>query len=73
METRIKEFRARDGLTQEQVAHKVGVSRQTILYIERGQYNPSLLLAMKISKALKCKIEELFKPNEQELKEGEIK
>jgi len=58
--TRIKEFRARDGLTQEDLAKIVGVRRQTILFIERGDYNPSLKLAHDISKALNTTIDGLF-------------
>jgi len=68
MKTRIKEFRARENITQEELAQKVGVSRQTILYIERGEYNPSLLLALKICKVLGCKVEELFQPSKGEIK-----
>ena len=60
MKTRIKEFRARYNLTQEELARKVNVRRETILYIEKGKYNPSLKLAYKIAKALNTTIEELF-------------
>ena len=60
MKTRIKEFRARYDMTQEDLARKVGVRRETILFIEKGRYNPSLKLAYEIAKALKAKIEELF-------------
>jgi putative transcriptional regulator len=60
MRTRIKEFRARHNLTQEQLAKKVGVRRETIVFLEKGKYNPSLKLAYKISKVLNTKIEELF-------------
>ena len=72
MRTRIKELRARHNLTQEELAEKVGVSRQTILYVERGDYNPSLLLATKICRVLKCKVEELFLFTGKELREGEM-
>lgn len=58
--TRMKEFRARHDLTQEQLADKVGVRRETIGHIEKGKYNLSLLLAYKISRALESRIEELF-------------
>lgn len=58
--TRIKELRARYDLTQEDLAKKVGVRRETILYLEKGKYNPSLQLAHEISKALKTTIEDLF-------------
>ena len=60
MKTRIKELRARYDLTQEDLARKVGVRRETILFIEKGKYNPSLKLAYDISKALNATIEELF-------------
>ena len=59
-ETRIKEFRARRGWTQEQLAIEVGVSRETIIYLEKGKYNPSLKLAFRIAKALMSSIDELF-------------
>ena len=58
--TRIKEIRARYDLTQEDLAKKVGVRRETILYLEKGKYNPSLKLAHEISKALKTTIDDLF-------------
>jgi len=58
--TRIKELRARYDLTQEDLAKKVGVRRETILYLEKGKYNPSLKLAHDISKVLKTTIDELF-------------
>ena len=60
MKTRIKEFRARYDLTQEDLARKIGVRRETILFIEKGKYNPSLKLAHDIAKALQTTIDELF-------------
>ena len=60
MKTRIKELRARYDLTQEDLAKKVGVRRETILFIEKGEYNPSLNLAHQIAKALRTTIDELF-------------
>jgi len=60
MKTRIKEFRAKYDLTQEKLAEKVGVRRETIVFLEQGKYNPSLKLAHDVAKALKSKIEELF-------------
>ncbi|MBU0761005.1 MAG: helix-turn-helix transcriptional regulator [Nanoarchaeota archaeon] len=60
MKTRIKEFRAKQNLTQEDLARKVGVRRETIIFLEKGKYNPSLQLAHNIAKALKTKIDELF-------------
>ena len=58
--TRIKELRARYNLTQDDLADKVGVTRQTLLYLEKGKYNPSLVLAYKVAKALNSTIEEVF-------------
>ena len=60
MKTRIKELRARHDLTQEELAKKVGVRRETIVFLEKGKYNPSLQLAHDVAKALKTTIEELF-------------
>jgi len=60
MKTRIKELRARYDFTQEDLARKVGVRRETIHFIEKGNYNPSLKLAHKIATTLKTTIDELF-------------
>jgi len=60
MRTRIKELRARYDLTQEDLAKKIGVRRETILFIEKGRYNPSIKLAHDIAKALQTTIDELF-------------
>jgi putative transcriptional regulator len=60
MKTHIKELRARYDLTQEDLAKKVGVRRETILFIEKGNYNPSLQLAHDIAKALQTTINDLF-------------
>jgi len=60
MRTRIKELRARYDLTQEELAKKVGVRRETILFLEKGKYNPSLKLAHDIAKNLHTTIEDLF-------------
>jgi len=60
MRTRIKEFRARYNLTQEELAKKAGVRRETIVFLEKDKYNPSLKLAYKIAKVLNTTIEELF-------------
>ena len=60
MKTRIKELRARHDLTQEDLAKKVGVRRETIVFLEKGKYNPSLQLAHDVAKALKTTIDELF-------------
>jgi putative transcriptional regulator len=60
VKTRIKEFRARYNLTQEELAKKVGVRRETIVFLEKGKYNPSLKLAYNVTKVLETTIEELF-------------
>lgn len=60
MKTRIKELRARYDFTQEDLARKVGVRRETIHFIEKGNYNPSLKLAYTIAKVLQTTIDELF-------------
>ena len=60
MRTRIKELRARHDLTQDDLAKMVGVRRETILYLEKGKYNPSLKLAHDIAKALKTTVDNLF-------------
>ena len=60
MKTRIKELRAEKGLTQEELAKKVGVRRETIVFLEKGKYNPSLMLAYKIAKVFGKTIEEVF-------------
>jgi putative transcriptional regulator len=60
LQTKIKEFRARHNLTQEDLARLVNVRRETILYLEKGKYNPSLKLAHDIAGALKATIDELF-------------
>ena len=61
MKTHIEIFRKELGLTQEELAKKVGVTRQTIISLEQGRYNPSLRLAHDVTRALKKKlIEEVF-------------
>jgi len=60
MKTRIRELRARYNLTQEDLARKVGVRRETILFLEKGKYNPSMQLAHDVARALNTTIEELF-------------
>jgi len=61
METNIAYYRDKLGLTQEKLADMIGATRQTIISLEQGRYNPSLLLAHKITKALQRKnIEDVF-------------
>ncbi len=47
-------------MTQEELAERVGVTRQTMLYLEKGKYNPSLLLANRVAKVLESTIEDVF-------------
>lgn len=60
MNNKIKELRARHNLTQEDLARKVGIRRETILFLEKGKYNPSLKLAHEVAKALNTTIDDLF-------------
>ena len=60
MVTKIKEYRAKNNLTQNALAKTVGVRRETIVHLENGKYNPSLKLAFDIAKALNTTIDELF-------------
>ena len=69
MRTRIKEFRAKYNLTQAELAEKVGVRRETIVFLEKGKYNPSLKLAHDIAMVLNAKIDDLFIFDDEELEE----
>ncbi|KXA96262.1 hypothetical protein AKJ37_05670 [candidate division MSBL1 archaeon SCGC-AAA259I09] len=60
MENNLKVWRAKHDLTQEDLAEKVGVTRQTINAIERGKYDPSLELAFKLANHFDCQIEDIF-------------
>jgi len=60
MKVKIKEFRIKKGLTQEELAQRVGVRRETIVFLEQGKYNPSLGLAFKIAKELEISLEKIF-------------
>jgi putative transcriptional regulator len=60
MTNRIKEYRARFSLTQDDLAQKVNVRRETIVFLEKNKYNPSLKLAYDIAKTLGATIEEIF-------------
>ncbi len=66
MRTRIKEFRARHNMTQEDLARASKVRRETIVFLEKGKYNPSLQLAHEVAKVLKTSIDELFIFEEKE-------
>jgi len=60
MNNRIKEFRARYNLTQDELAKRVNVRRETIVFLEKNKYNPSLKLAYDIAMVFEVKIEEVF-------------
>jgi len=60
LSTKMREYRARQNLTQDELAALVGVRRETIINLEKGRYNPSLKLAMDIAKVFSCTVEELF-------------
>jgi putative transcriptional regulator len=60
MRTAIKEHRARLNLTQEDLANQVGVRRETIVFLEKGKYNPSLRLAHDVARALGVRIDDMF-------------
>jgi len=60
MKTKIKEYRAKLNLTQDQLANLVGVRRETIVFLEQGKYNPSLKLAHDVAITLKTSIDKLF-------------
>ena len=66
MKTKIKELRAKYNLTQEDLAKKVNVRRETIVFLEKGKYNPSLQLAYDVSCVFSLKIEEVFILGEQD-------
>ncbi len=60
LRNRVKEIRRKKRLTQEELGEKVGVSRQTIISIEKYKYNPSIELGLKLSMELKTRVEDLF-------------
>lgn len=56
----LRELRTRDELTQEELAKQLGITRQTVIAMEKGNYNPSLELAFKIARVFDVKIEDIF-------------
>lgn len=60
MKNNIKQYRMKYDLTQEQLAERLNVSRQTIISLEKGRYKPSIQLAFKLSRVFNCTIEDLF-------------
>ena len=67
LKNRIKEFRKKKKLRQEDLAEKLSVTRQTIIAVENDKYNPSLELAMKMAKFLETTVEELFQLEEENI------
>jgi len=67
---RLKEFRAREDITQEVLASRVGVTRQTIISIERRVYTPSTALALRLANALDVTVEEIFRLSNETGKES---
>jgi putative transcriptional regulator len=60
MKNRLEEFRKRNGWTQQELADRVEVARQTIISLENGRYNPSILLAFRLARLFQLQIEDLF-------------
>lgn len=58
---KVQELRTAASITQEELAERVGVSRQTIIAIERGNYTPSVMLALKLARYFKRNVEDIFK------------
>lgn len=66
LKNRLKELRARDGLKQTDLAKKAGVSRQTISLLERDEYTPSVVIALKIAQIFNESVENVFRLVEEE-------
>lgn len=74
MKTKLKVYRALHDLTQEDLAKKIGISRQTVIAMEKGKYNPSLELSFKIARFFKVNIENIFIYDENDNKmKGRLK
>ena len=73
MKNRIEEIRKARGMNQEELAKALGVSRQTISQIERGDYSPSVTLALKIAKICEVSVEDIFIYEEEINDEGKEK
>ena len=70
LRTEVRRLRFQNGeMTQEELASKVGVSRQTIIAIERGKYNPSVGLALRIARAFGVRVEDVFALSDEEPRE----
>ncbi len=71
LKNQVKEYRTMLDLNQHDLGKLVQVSRQTISLIERGDYNPSITLALKLANLFQCKVEDLFEYTEDETNEKE--
>lgn len=60
MKNNIRELRSKYNFTQDELAERLEVSRQTIISLEKGRYNPSITLAFKLSQVFNCRIEDVF-------------
>lgn len=65
MKNRLEEFRKQQGIRQEDLAQALGVSRQTVISLEKGKYNPSLALAFKLARYFAMPIEEIFDDSDE--------
>ncbi|WP_121035302.1 helix-turn-helix transcriptional regulator [Terracoccus luteus] len=63
MDNEVAARRAAQGWSQVELAERLGVSRQTVISIERGRFDPSLPLAFRLAAAFECRIEDLFRPD----------
>lgn len=63
MRNAVKDFRTAAKLSQQGLADRLGVSRQTVISLEKGRYNPSLVLAFELAATFECRIEDLFFPD----------
>jgi len=70
MRNRLEEMRVNNGWTQQELADRVDVSRQTIISLENGRYNPSILLAFRLARLFNLSIEELFLYSDEEDQHG---
>jgi putative transcriptional regulator len=72
LQTKLKVYRAMHNLTQEDLAEAIGITRQTVIAMEKGKYNPSLELAFKIAHYFKVKIEDVFFYEQNDKKANEV-
>jgi putative transcriptional regulator len=70
MQNKLEALRTQKGWTQQELSDRVGVSRQTIISLERGRYNPSILLAFRLAHQFGVKIEDIFIYSEEEDRNG---